>query len=151
MRKQLLCSIVCLLGVPELADAESCKLAYWEVLKSSGQCEQFELPDFSFRSRPTPPNDPLSRFCSQYEIVSKSGTQQVGYCYTGEGDRTGPVFKVGGRQFLADLNFEGCSNGKKLAGVVFVPDGWKSAPKGLKRLWPVRSLPEKVSCEELPR
>jgi hypothetical protein len=80
--------------------------------------------------------------------VSKFGKQRVGYCYTGEGDRSGPTFKLGDEKwhfqdkkkknvYFADLNFEGCYKGQKATGVVFGTYGWKEAPQTITRSLPL--------------
>lgn len=137
--------------------AEDCHFQYWEVIPFE-KCQVYYLPDFTFRSFP-PQNEAaevLNRFCSKYEITSKFGKQQTAYCYTGEGDRMGPTFKLGdeGWQtrdtkgenvFFADLNFSGCNKGKKSTGIVFGPRGWIDAPKRIQRSWPL--LNQLAECE----
>ncbi len=75
--------------------------------------------------------------------------KEVGHCYTGDGDKTGPEFKVDGKSFLADLNFLGCLDGKQVEWIVFVREAWTNAPKNLRRLWPVEIFPKKKSAAYL--
>lgn len=131
--------------------AENCHYQYWEVIPIPGNaCEVYYLPDFTFSAVPHSPDSPehVKRFCAAYEIVSKFGKQRTGYCYTGEGDRMGPTFKLGDEKWLrqdqtkenvyfADLNFTGCFQGKETSGVVFGVSGWNAAPKEIERSWPI--------------
>jgi hypothetical protein len=128
--------------------AQDCKFHYWEVIPSSSDCKVFHLPDFDFRILPPDESEPvhIRRFCKRYEVQSTSSHQEVGYCYTGEGDRAGPVFKVRDKEYLADLNFEGCVKGVEAHGILFAPGGWSNAPGGVTRFWPVQSLPNKLRC-----
>ncbi|MCO6432027.1 MAG: hypothetical protein J5J00_14300 [Deltaproteobacteria bacterium] len=143
----LICMMAALLPVSS-AYAEECRFDYWQVIPASTNCEVFKLPDFEFKRLPkdTSRSDPLSKFCSNFAIRSKAGVQERGYCYTGEGDRSGPLFEVGGTKYLADLAFQGCVNGKAVHGIVFAKGGWSKPPSYIKRLWPVSELPNKPSC-----
>jgi hypothetical protein len=127
---------------------QDCRFEYWQVIPVAAACEVLHLPDFD--SRPLPPDQAapahVRRFCVRYEVKAGSDRQEVGDCYTGEGDRSGPLFKVGDRQYLADLYFEGCLKGQEARGIVFAPGGWSKAPGHLKRFWPVASLPKKLQC-----
>jgi hypothetical protein len=131
-----------------LALAQDCMFHYWEVIPSSSDCRVFHLPDFDFRILPLDESEPahIRRFCKRYEVQSGSSRQEVGYCYTGEGDRSGPVFKVRDKEYLADLNFEGCVKGVEARGIVFAPGRWSNPPGEVTRFWPVQSLPNKLRC-----
>ena len=132
------------------ARADECRFNYWEVIPAASSCKVFFLPDFEFR--PIPKGAALKgfeQFCNQFGVSSKFGKQVVGYCYTGEGDRMGPSFRLGDegwnnskqekdRIYFADLNFSGCSHGRKAQGIVFGRAGWKRAPSEIERSWVVR-------------
>jgi hypothetical protein len=134
--------------LPSSALCEACKFEYWEVIPSSSECDVMHLPDFDFRKLPKDPADtnPVARFCTQYEARSASAVVKSGFCYTGEGDRSGPTFKIAGQEYLADVSFQGCVEGKERQGIVFAPEGWLKAPKRIQRFWPVSSLPKKLHC-----
>ena len=137
--------------------AEECRFNYWEVIPPSSSCAVFTLPDFEFRPIPKGADfKGLEKFCNQFEISSKFGKQVVGYCYTGEGDRTGPSFRLGDegwnyskaekdKVYFADLNFIGCIRGEKAQGIVFGRSGWKVAPSEIERSWPLRGY--RAKCE----
>jgi hypothetical protein len=144
----ILC-LVLLLPV-SLVWGDSCTFRYWEVIPSSTRCTVYHLPDFQFRALPPKSDSPshINHFCTQYEISSRFGTQEVGYCYTGSGDPIGPIFYLGDKgssqpsnkqstMYLADLNFEGCHRGVSTKGLVFAPGGWRNAPQYIQRSWPL--------------
>jgi hypothetical protein len=122
-------------------------------------CPTYCLPDFEFRAIPYDQGtaDHIKRFCTQYEVRSKYGSQKTGYCYTGEGDRSGPRFRLGDehaddstllngdRVYMADLNFQGCVKGKKQEGIMFLVSHWRNAPRGIKRFWPIEK-PGDMEC-----
>ena len=126
-----------------------CQYSYGELIARHSKCDRLHLPDFYFRQVPQAADAPahIKRFCSRYEVSSGANVQFVNYCYTGEGDKIGPAFKIGGREFLADLNFVGCIDGKKVEGIIFLSGGWSNAPKNIERLWPVESLPSIPTCK----
>ena len=132
------------------ARGDGCVFQYWEVIPSSTTCDVYNLPDFKFRALPPSKNSPdhIKRFCGRYEVITKFGLQEVGYCYTGKGDPVGPTFRLAhpdshqrpknqSTLYLADLHFEGCNKGAYAKGVVFAPGGWSHAPSYIKRSWPL--------------
>lgn len=131
------------------AMAQECTYNYWEVIPKLPKCEVLHLPDFDFRQVPAEEraSDTIRRFCTNFEVSSKESKQRVGYCYTGEGDVTGPTFEVNGKKFLLDLSEKICVDDQPALGIVVVVGDWRNAPKGIRRLWPVESLPAKVSCK----
>ncbi len=150
MKKILLICFVSLITNINYCFAEDCKFNYWEVIPESTVCDIFHLPDFDFRRLPPEENAPehIKRFCNQFEISSKLGKQKSGYCYTGEGDPTGPHFRLGDETwnfsksqkdkiYFADLNFTGCDHGKSAQGIVFGIYGWVKAPSFIERSWPL--------------
>lgn len=129
------------------ANADDCTFDYWQVIPSNTSCNTFRLPDFEFRKVVVSPDAPgYNRFCQHYEVVDGTNRQEVGYCYTGLGDRFGPRFKVGEKSFMADTGFLGCLNDQPVQGIVFVSGEWADAPKHLRRLLPIQALPGKASC-----
>lgn len=140
----------------EAALADRCSFDYWQVIPAEAGCEVFHLPDFDFRQVPHPSGagEATKRFCTRYEVKSKSDLSYATNCYTGEGDRVGAQFMVDGRKYTADISFEGCVDGREARGIVFLPDGWSRDPmdgwssgeKGIRRFWPVASLPKRLSC-----
>ena len=142
----------------ENAVAENCSFAYWEVIPSDSPCKEFTLPDFVFsRAEITrPEHQAVARFCKSYEVRSSYGSQLAGYCYTGEGDRIGPRFRLGDpdwsaaskvqdRIYVADLSFEGCYKGRKSKGIVFVEFGWVKAPAFISRAFPLEGIEGKCA------
>lgn len=143
------------------AQEQDCKFKYWEVIPNTTSCEVFELPDFQFKRLPSTrsEDDPLRKFCSEYEIISAFGKQIASYCSTGRGDRFGPAFRLGDsswnysdkaktdRIYVADLSFTGCLEGKDTKGIVFIKYGWSKAPKFIQRALPVQGV--KLSCKSL--
>ncbi|CAG0983333.1 hypothetical protein ANRL3_02276 [Anaerolineae bacterium] len=148
MKKPVLYVFLFLLSA-STAWSDECRFKYWEVIPNEVKCDIFHLPDFDFR-RVAPPADAkphIRRFCKHYQVISTTGKQETGYCHTGLGDVSGPTFQVNGTDYLADMAFQGCLDDKPVQGIVFVQGSWADAPKYLRRLWPVESLPDKVSCE----
>ena len=144
-----LCSL--LISANALAEKPSCNFNYWEPISHNLKCDIYYLPDFSFKRIESNGKiaESVQRFCSHFEVKSKFGSQETGYCYTGSGDRTGPHFRLGDKDwnfskgekdriYFADLNFQGCYKNKKSQGVVFGPFGWRKAPASIKRSWPLR-------------
>jgi hypothetical protein len=115
--------LLSLLLVTKVSGAELCKFEYWQVIPAETRCDVYSLPDFRIRAIPTDLKDPphIQRFCTNYEIESKYKTERSGYCFTGEGRPSGPVFNVGTQTFVASFNFQGCRGSEAVSGIVFHP------------------------------
>ena len=117
--------------VSTVTRADSCQFEYWQVVPETTRCDTYNLPDFELRVLPKDKSGPenIQRFCTQYEIKSKYKTEKTGYCYTGRGSPSGPIFSVGPQKFVANFNFEGCRGHQAVWGTVFHPAFGTAAAK----------------------
>jgi hypothetical protein len=138
---------VYLLFGTSVASAENCRFEYWEEIPPKTSCEIFRLPDFELEQveHPSDASQHIQAFCQAYEIRSASTTQRTGYCYTGQGVRTGPHFEVQGIRYVANFNFTGCRGSKPVAGIVFHPAYNTVAAKGA----PLRAVKRKPGSQEI--